>query len=68
MDVGEIAAPTSGNTDFLGRLFRMVEDQHPPPARAGNPSTHQPGGTAADDQHINLFRHVLVPVLSRQAA
>ena len=57
MDVGEIAAPAAGDADLLGWLFRMVEDQHPPPARAGDPPAHQPGGPAADDQHINLFRH-----------
>jgi len=55
MKVGEIAAPTAGDPDFLSRFRSMVEDQDRTPAPAGNAPAHQAGGPATNDHNVTCF-------------
>ncbi len=55
MKVGEIAAPSTGDPDFLSRFCSMVEDQDRTPAPTGNAPAHQAGGPDANDHNVSCF-------------
>ena len=52
VQVGEVAAPSTGHEDLLARLVGAVDEQHLTAALCGGEGTHQPGGTCADDHNV----------------
>jgi hypothetical protein len=51
VQIGEIASPATGNTNLLGRVSRLLKQQHPMSALAGDSRAHQTRspGTEYDD-------------------
>ena len=54
MDVGEIAAPATGDENFLPQPLGTFEDGHSPSALARFDGTHQSGSAAAQNQSVVL--------------
>src|SRR5277367_6349936 len=52
MQIGEVAAPATGNQDLLAGLARMVEHHHTPPTPAGRDRAQQAGGAGTQDDDI----------------
>ena len=58
--IGEVAAPATGNQDFLAGFVGVVQQQHPPAALPGRHGTHEAGGAGAEDDDIEgLSVHAL---------
>ena len=53
--VGEVAASTAGDQEFLAGFMRMIQNQNPAPATSGRSGTHQSGRTGSDDNDIPLI-------------
>ena len=52
MDVGEVATPSTGDTNFFAELVIMINDQHPFPALARHARAHHACRTGTDDDHV----------------
>ncbi len=52
VDVGEVAAATTGHEDLLARLVGVLDEQHLAAAFGGRQGAHQTGGTCADDHNV----------------
>ena len=52
--VGEIAAPAPGNTDFFGQTLGMIKNDHTKPALARYGGRHHAGGAGADHGNIEM--------------
>lgn len=64
VEVGEVAAPATGNADLLARPSGVVEQQDRPSALARLDRAHQARRARADDDHIHRCRrrcHRTVP-------
>jgi hypothetical protein len=48
MQIGKITAPTAGYPDLLGGMPRLLQQQHPLPALAGDGRAHQARRTGAE--------------------
>ena len=53
--VGEVAAPTARNTDFLRHFLAVVQHEHIQPALRGDSSTEQASCTGANDDGIEML-------------
>ena len=56
MNIGEIAASTAGDENFLSGPFRPFEDGDSPSPLAGFDRTHQTGGASAEYDDVG-FKH-----------
>ena len=54
VQVGEIAAATTGDQDLLADLVGMLQHQHPAPALAGALRAHQARPAGPNDNHVEL--------------
>ncbi len=52
--VGEVAAPSTRDQDFLADSLRVLEQSHPPTPAAGVDRAHHAGATSAEDNHVVL--------------
>jgi hypothetical protein len=55
MHVREIAAPAAGHENFFADLVGAFQHNHTPPALTRRDGAHQPGGTATDDNDIEVI-------------
>src|SRR5690606_33994451 len=55
--IGEVTAPSTGNTDFLGQLFSVINQYHSQAALACDTGSHHTGRTCADDGNIKKRDH-----------
>ena len=53
--VGEVAAPTARDADFLRDFLAVVQHQHVKPTLSGDSSTEQACGTGANDDGIEML-------------
>src|SRR5258707_15816182 len=52
VQIGEIASPAAGNADLLGRMPRLLEQQHRASPLAGDGGAHQPGSARPEDDDV----------------
>jgi hypothetical protein len=52
MQIGEIAAPTTGDPDFLRRPLRLLDDADAAATAARHPRAHQARRPCTDDEHV----------------
>lgn len=52
VDIGEVAAATARNADFLARLFGVVDDEDTPPSPARRQRAEKAGAARANDDGI----------------
>ncbi len=52
MEVGEIAPPASGDTDFFGDIGGVLDDNDAAPALSGGQRAHQSGSSGTYDDYI----------------
>jgi hypothetical protein len=65
MQVGEIAAPAARDQDLRAGLVEMVEQQHFCAALPGGQRAHQPGGSGADHDRVEILAHAPPASVSR---
>ncbi|CRE19893.1 Uncharacterised protein [Bordetella pertussis] len=64
--VGEVAAPSAGDADFLGQLGGMIDQHHAQAALARHGGAHHAGSPGADDGDIE-HRNGILPRRQRRA-
>lgn len=64
MQVGEVAAATAGDENFLSGAIGVVDQDDPATATAGLDGAHEARGACSDDDNIYLLRvHAFLSVL-----
>ena len=51
-EVGKVAAPATGDTNFFAELVIVIDEQYPFATLPGHPCTHHAGSTRTDDDDI----------------
>ena len=59
MQVGEVAAPASGDTDFFGKPGGMIDQDDLTAALAGDTRAHHACCAGTDDRDIKMISHGL---------
>ena len=54
--VGEVAPSAARNTDLLGQLLGVIDQQHATPTLSGGGCAHHAGRARTDDQHVVVTR------------
>ncbi len=57
MEVGEVAAASAGDEDFLAGAFGVIEHGEAAPALAGFDGAHQAGGAGAENDGVKRLGH-----------
>jgi hypothetical protein len=57
LEVGEVAAPATGDENFFAQTVSMFEDGYAAPPLARFDGAHQSGGTSAKDYGIEGVSH-----------
>jgi hypothetical protein len=55
-DIGEIAAPAPGDTDFFAELFGVIDEQDSPAAFARLDRAHHAGRASTDGDDVGIHR------------
>ena len=58
VDVGEVAAASAGDEDFLAGAFGVVEEEDAAAAAAGFDGAHEAGGAGAEDEDVDFSHRV----------
>ena len=56
VEIGEVAAASSGDKDFLSGFIGVIEQKHPPVAAAGLDSAEESGGACSEDDDVEGLR------------
>jgi polar amino acid transport system substrate-binding protein len=64
-EIGEIAAPSARNANFLGQMLGMIDQGNAQAALCGHACAEQAGGSGANDHRIKTHGHAGIPRSTR---